>query len=120
MNDYDEHIDLDIESRGDFLIVTPFVKEITFKNHKYLLKIVKDEIGNKVKKVVFNMKTVEIIDSVSLGTLVAILKYVRSLGGELIITGVSQQIHELFLLLNFQNIFRTFDNVEEAINNYKP
>lgn len=119
MNDYDEHIDLDIESRGDFTIVTPFVREITFKNHKYLLKVVKDEIGNKVKKVVFNLKTVEIIDSVSLGTLVAILKYVKSLGGDLIITGISQQIQELFSLLNFQNVFCTYDNVEEAINNYK-
>ena len=118
MSEYEERIELEIESRGDCLVITPLVKEITFKNARYVLKTVKDAINNKKRTVIMNMKQVEIIDSMSLGTLVAILKYVRSLGGDMVICSISSQIQELFLLLNFQSVFRVFDTVEDAEANF--
>ena len=118
MSEYEEKIDLEMEQCGDFLVITPLVKDITFKNARYVLKTVKDVIGNKNRKVILNMKHVEIIDSVSLGTLVAILKYIRSLGGDMAIASISSQIQELFFLLNFQSVFRVFDNCAEAEANF--
>jgi anti-sigma B factor antagonist len=118
MSEYENKIDLEIESRGECLIITPLVKDITFKNAQYVLKTVKDAVGKANKKVIMNMKHVEIIDSVSLGTLVAILKYVRSLGGDVVIANISNQILELFLLLNFQSVFRMFETADEAEANF--
>jgi anti-anti-sigma factor len=114
MSEYEEKIDLEMEQRGDFLVITPLVKDITFKNARYVLKTVKDVVGNKNRKVILNMKHVEIIDSVSLGTLVAILKYIRSLGGDMVIASVSAQIQDLFYLLNFQSVFRMFEDAADA------
>jgi anti-sigma B factor antagonist len=118
MSEYEEKIDIEIEQHGDFLVITPLVNDITFKNARYVLKTVKDSIENKNRKVIMNMKNVEIIDSVSLGTLVAILKFVRSLGGDMVIVSISSQIQDLFYLLNFQSVFRLFDSVEEAEANF--
>ena len=118
MSEYEEKIELEIESRGDFLVITPLVKDITFKNARYVLKTVKDAIDNNKRKVVMNMSHVEIIDSMSLGTLVAILKFVRSLGGDMVISSISSQIQDLFSLLNFQSVFRVFDTVEDAEANF--
>ncbi|MFA6451043.1 MAG: STAS domain-containing protein [bacterium] len=118
MSEYEGKIDLEIESRGEFLIITPVVVDITFKNARFVLKTVKDAVENNKRKVIMNMKHVEIIDSVSLGTLVAILKYVRSLGGDMVIANASMQIKELFFLLNFQSVFRLFDCAEDAEANF--
>ncbi len=118
MNDFDESMDIEIQTHGDVLVIEPLVEEITFKNSRSFMKTVKDAIGIKNKSVVMDMKHVEIIDSVSLGTLVAILKYVRSMGGDMAVAGISNQIYELFVLLNFQSVFRIFDTAQEAVSQF--
>jgi anti-sigma B factor antagonist len=118
MNERIETFELETERRGRVLVITPLANEITFKNTNLFLQSVKNLIGVEQKYIVLNMKRIEIIDSVSLGTLVAILKYVKSVGGDMAITNVAPPIDDLFNLLNFQTVFRTFETVEEAVEKF--
>lgn len=113
-----DRVELETERHGRLLVVTPIVKEITFKNTKNFLQSVKSLIQADQKDIVLDMRHIEIIDSMSLGTLVAILKYSRSIGGDMAIANVSPQIDDLFSLLNFQSVFRTFGSVREALEKF--
>jgi anti-sigma B factor antagonist len=118
MDNSTDRVELETERHGRLLVVTPLVNEITFKNTKDFLHSVKSLIQTDQKDIVLDMKHIEIIDSVSLGTLVAILKYARSIGGDMAIANVSPQIDDLFCLLNFQSVFRTFPSVKEAVGKF--
>ena len=108
-------IEIYAELRGETLIITPLNSEITFKKQQQFLKSIKDAIGYEKHDVLLDMKNVQIIDSFSLGTLIAALKFVRAYGGEMTVSCLSPQIDELFGLLRFHKIFKVYDSVEAAL-----
>ncbi len=105
---------MDVETRlsGGAIVITPLVNEITHNNNRGFLNAVKDSLIDHSGDVVIDMSNIQIIDSVSLGSLVAALKYVRSRGGEMFIAGAAPAILQLFDMLNFRSIFKIYDNVE--------
>ncbi|HOO56029.1 MAG TPA: STAS domain-containing protein [bacterium] len=109
-----EKMEIQIGYIDDVKIVCPVIDEITYKNTKDLLSEMKTEIKRDSRNIVMDMRHIEIIDSVSLGTLVTILKYAGSKGSSLAISNVSNQIKELFNLLNFTDVFRIYSDSETA------
>jgi len=91
------------------------MKEITFRNSRDFLQQVKDAVDRESCETVLDLENVELIDSVSLGTLVAIKKYVKRQGCDVRVANLSYMIYELFRLLNFPAVFKIFDSVEEAV-----
>lgn len=100
---------------GNFLVITPVTHEITYKNSKDLLHEIKDSVDQHGLDVILNMEKVVLIDSVSLGTLVAIKKYVKAHNKDVYIASLSALILELFHLLNFPAVFEIYDNVDAAL-----
>ena len=106
------------ENQG-ITVVKPLWKEITFKNTKAFHLRMKEFLSDKeTPRIVLDLAAVEILDSLSLGTLVAISKNVKQKNGEIVIASLSAPIKELFELLNFNHVFRCFDSAEEAIQNF--
>jgi anti-anti-sigma factor len=63
-------------------------------------------IGQKPLVLLINLKNVEQIDSSGLGCLVATLRKVREVGGELALCSVSGQVTELFELTSVDKLFK--------------
>jgi anti-anti-sigma factor len=100
------------------LVLTPGGREITFKNTRDFLKKAKlavAESGDEVSHFILDLRNIEIVDSVSLGSLVAIFKYVRDRKGELVIANASEPIRDLFELLHFTNVFKVHETLEDAL-----
>ncbi len=83
---------------------------------------VKSEIASKFlkpdAKVVFNLKGINYIDSSGFGTLLTLLKRAKTNYGCFRICNVSDQVMELFRLLQLHNIFEIFGTEEECINSF--
>ncbi len=119
--DSQEMFSFDIRSDSGFVILTPLSKELTFKNSKTFLTKAKSLLEDHGRAIaVLNLSNVEIIDSMSLGTLVALLKHVKKIGGDLIVTNLADPIKVLFNLLNFKTVFQCFETVEDAIAGFDP
>lgn len=112
---YSEDTILEAQVRNNILVITPTISEITYKNSRDFLSAVKDEIDREGRDIILNMENVDLIDSVSLGTLVAIKKYAKTHKREVYIANLSALIMELFQLLNFPLVFEIYDTVEAAL-----
>jgi anti-sigma B factor antagonist len=68
---------------------------------------------------IFDLTPVKSLDSMALGTLVACLKHLRGIGGDLRLCGMSKQIRALFELVRMHHVFDVFNTREEALDSYK-
>jgi len=68
---------------------------------------------------VFDMTQVQHMDSSALGTLVATLKHLRGVGGDLRLCGMTKQIRTLFELVRMHHVFDVFNTRQEALDSYR-
>ena len=107
---------LEIDDRGDVLVISPQTSELTYKNSKQFLDKSKNAIDpDRRLRIILNLKSIEIIDSMSLGTLMALLKHVRKFGNDMVVSNLSDPIKELFKLLNFNTVFHCYETVDDAL-----
>ena len=107
---------LQIDDKGDVMVITPQTPELTYRNSKQFLDKSKAAIDPERRvNIVLNLECVEIIDSMSLGTLVALLKHARKFGDDMIVANLSEPIKELFKLLNFNSVFQCYESVDAAL-----
>jgi anti-sigma B factor antagonist len=77
-------------------------------------KVLKDKSG----KVLINLQKVEYIDSSGLATLVEILKNIKSYGGKLRLSNLSNKVKSLFEITKLEKLFDIFDSHDEALKNF--
>lgn len=66
-------------------------------------------------RVVLDLSAVEFIDSSGLGAIVGGLKSARQAGGDLRITGATEQVRTVLGLTNLDRILRPYPTVEDAL-----
>jgi len=115
MDDRKDGFEVECRDCGRVFVITPHEPEITFKNSKYFLEEVRMLIDTNELDILLDLQKIELIDSVSLGTLITIKKYAKSSGRDVSIARVSPLILELFNLLNFGSVFEIYDSVEDAL-----
>jgi len=69
-------------------------------------------------RVVVDLSAVGFMDSSGLGVLIAGLKKARQQGGDLRITGVTQQVATVLQLTNLDRVLQAHDGVEEALGDW--
>ena len=77
-------------------------------------KVLKDKSG----KVLINLQKVEYIDSSGLATLVEILKNIKSYGGKLKLSNLSNKVKSLFEITKLEKLFDISDSHDEALKNF--
>ncbi|MGJ8453934.1 STAS domain-containing protein [Pseudothermotoga sp. U03pept] len=65
-------------------------------------------------KIVIDMSNVPYIDSAGLGTMVSLLKDTRTLGKELVLAGLRQNVKRIFEMTRLDKVFKIVDVPEEA------
>ncbi len=101
------------------VVIVPETKELTFRNAKEFLADVKRIVEANEMNIVLDLSRIDIIDSVSLGSLVAMKKFAVQRGHDVAITGLSDTLMELFSLLNFTRVFAIFDTPEECLVHFR-
>ncbi len=109
------------ENRDAVVIAT--IINGTFREEKRVLEAL-ERLGNiidarKNVKIVLDMMAVEYLSSAGLGRLVALLKKAMGGGGSLHISTLRPEILELFEVMRLGQIFKIFDNVEEAVGAFE-
>lgn len=82
-------------------------------NTNQLLKKVNDLLSKQINIILIDMKDVSFMTSSGIGALVAALKAVHAVGGELYICSLSEQAKTIFNLTKMGQIFKPLENRQE-------
>ncbi|MEW5946176.1 MAG: STAS domain-containing protein [bacterium] len=110
-----EPFQLETSDCGGITVIRPLVREITYRNSRAFYQHVRELVsGLEPFLVVLDLGDVEVVDSRSLGILVAISNHARQKGGRVAIARPTAPVRELFDLLKFDQVFSFFPTVAEA------
>jgi len=86
-------------------------------------KAVKEKIGMLTKKnclnIIIDMGDVNFIDSSGLGSLIASLRSVNKLGGDIKISSLQDPVRVIFELTRLHQVFEIFDDKNTAIESFR-
>lgn len=77
---------------------------------------VKGLLDDKTSNIIVDLHNVHFIDSTGFGALISLLKTVKSRGGRLILSSVSNEVQELMDLMQLLNVFELKNSIEDAEN----
>ncbi len=72
-------------------------------------------IVEKKTKLVIDLKDVGYISSAGWGIFISEIKGIRNQKGDLVLVGMSPEVTEVFKMLEFDSILKSFSNVESAV-----
>lgn len=76
-------------------------------------------LEDQVKNIVIDLQHVHRIASVGIGAILKCLSTVRSAGGDLRITGLSENVQTLFSVTKIIGIIKIYDSVAEAVKSFE-
>ncbi len=83
--------------------------------NRQLLRLVESKIEDEFRYFIIDLSQLKFINSVGLSFLIAVLTKSRNMGGETIITSVSEKIAQLLAITKLKSIFIASSNLEEGI-----
>lgn len=104
-----------IEKINDVTVVTVKQESLDARSAKDFRDDL-DAVITEDGKVLLDMAEVQFVDSAGLGTIVASLKRLRSIGGDLTICSVQKTVRALFELVRMHRLVEIYDTREEALS----
>jgi len=95
-----------------FLTRATLAKAVSFKDY------VSELVNSGANKFVIDLSICEYIDSTFLGAMVAVLKKVNSLNGDLRLVYNKEVPSLLFVLTRMDKVFKTFASLDDALASY--
>lgn len=80
-----------------------------------ILEVVNDAINDRITAIAVNLEKVRYMNSSGLGVLITLLTKVKNKGGEVVIVNPSDQIKKLLEITKLNDVFKSFDSNEEAV-----
>ena len=100
------------------LIVCSIEGEIDINTSPDIKKAFGKLIAKKTPKIVINLTKVTYVDSSGLATLVEILKNMRTYGGKMRLSNMSDKIKSLFEITKLEKLFEIIADEAEAISTF--
>lgn len=72
-------------------------------------------LGDKKFKLIVDIKDVNYISSAGWGIFISEIKRIRNQKGDLVLVGMNPEVSEVFELLEFNTILKSFPNVDTAV-----
>lgn len=108
-------MNLSKEKVNNILVLSIDEKEANLSKADHFKQLVSEEIDNGERKLIISFKNVEYLDSSFLGALVAILKHLLPLKGQLVLTDLNADIENLFALTRLNKIFNLKSDLKTAM-----
>jgi anti-sigma B factor antagonist len=109
---------IDVTGPRDGVAVLRLDGRLNMVSAAQLKKAITDSVDGGGARVVVDLAAVRFMDSSGLGALIAGLKKARQEGGDLRITGVTQQVATVLALTNLDRVLRSHDSVEGALHGW--
>jgi len=97
------------------LVLSGDLINVKMEIHPYVKKL----IDEGKKKVVVDLGKVKWFGSTALGSMMASYSSLKAAEGEMKIANPSGKLQTLFYQMKLQEIFESFDTVDEAVNSFK-
>ncbi len=75
--------------------------------------------GNGLIRLVIDMADIDFVDSSGLGSLVACLRSLNKLAGDMRIAALQDRVRAVFELIRLHHIFEIFDSAGAAVNSFQ-
>lgn len=103
-----------VTHRGDWVLVE-VVGDLDLATAPALRQEVLNLLNDGERKVLIDLTPTDFLDSVGLGTLVALLKRVRVHDGDLAIVCPTARLRRLFTITDLDRVFALYDTADDAI-----
>ncbi|MCB9197914.1 MAG: STAS domain-containing protein [Flavobacteriales bacterium] len=110
---------LDIDYKNietDILLVSLNGRILDQSTSNEISKDVISKLTSERKKLILNLSNIDYINSNGLNSLISILTKTRTLGGEMVIFGISEKVNKLLVITKLSSVFSIAENLEEAKN----
>ena len=80
---------------------------------------VTEHLDNKTKNIVFDLKHVHWISSMGIGAIMRCMMTVRTNGGDLRLTGLSDKVKNVLSITQLVGVIQAYDSVNDAIDSFR-
>lgn len=107
---------LDIKTRTEqHAAIVSIAGEVDMYSSTQARAAILEQIGKKVRQIVVDLDQVPYMDSSGVAVLIEGLKKCGEYGGTLSITGLRDNVREVFELTRLDKIFKIYENLEAAL-----
>ncbi|MBP2627128.1 MAG: putative anti-sigma factor antagonist [Firmicutes bacterium] len=107
---------MEIKTVGEIKIPV-IIARVDASNAKGVEANLSELINSGTKKIICNFSQNEYISSAGLRVFLTILKALQRSGGKIVLCGLNPYVREVFDMAGFSQLFKIFENEEEAIKN---
>jgi anti-sigma B factor antagonist len=98
---------------------TTLPQKIDIDNSKDLWIYFKTLITGGAKKIFVDLKKVEYIDSSGIGVFINSAKLIRKQNGDIVLANVSEEVRNIFRVINLDEFIKIYNSEVEAINSLR-
>lgn len=107
-------LEIKVNIKKDLLIAC-LSGELDHHTAKEVKDLIEEVIKNReIKNLIFDFSALTFMDSSGIGVIVGRYKLIKSLGGQVAISGASGNIKKLLYMSGIDKIIKVFDNTEDA------
>ena len=111
-------MDFKSEKTGDIAVVHVYLNRATLAKAVQFKEYVGEIVQSGIGKIIIDLSICEYIDSTFLGAMVALLKKVNSMNGDLRLVYNKEMPSLVFVLTRMDKVFKVFPQLDEAINSF--
>ncbi len=82
-------------------------------------KFIENALNQKKYKIAVDLKDVDFISSAGWGVFVSEIRDIRENNGDLTLVNMVPDVYDVYELMEFSSILKSFDSIEEAINYFQ-
>ena len=111
-------MDFKSEKIGDVAVVHVYLNRATLAKAVLFKEYVGELVQSGISKIIIDLGICEYIDSTFLGAMVALLKKVNSMNGDLRLVYNKEMPSLVFVLTRMDKVFKVFPQLDEAVNSF--
>ena len=103
-----------VEERNDNVVILKLSGRLDASSSKEMKDKIAVLVKGDAKDLILDMSEVSFIDSSGLGSVVAALRSVHKVGGDIKIAALQEKVMAIFKLTRLHHVFEIFDDCESA------
>jgi len=114
----DIQVDVSYKGENDEIAVISAKGFIDTTTAPELEKKLEEQLALNKYKIVVDLKNIDYVSSAGWGVFVSEIREIRENGGDLVLVNMSPDVYDVYELMEFSSILKSFDGLEEAISNF--
>lgn len=104
---------------GTLVFKVNFPAKVSIDTSRDYWIFLKTIIEGGARKIVVDFRSTEYIDSSGIGVLIRAAKLIKPNNGDLAVSGINNEIKDIFKMINLQNIINIYNSDIEAVNAFR-